>query len=170
MNVNRINPLLEPVIKTEIERKWILNPSNVPVAGGLEVGDLEQIYLVCHDDREIRIRRTNQSTRAVDTADLTMKVGRGLERKEAVIPISIEAYEVLAEMSDNVITKKRSHFVLSSGHLAEVDAYRGSNKGLIVVEVEFESRADAGTFEPPDWFGSEITGYDAFSNRALAHR
>jgi CYTH domain-containing protein len=37
-----------------------------------------------------------------------------------------------------------------------------------VAEVEFESEAAADEFEPPDWFGPEVTDDPRYANRALA--
>jgi adenylate cyclase len=37
-----------------------------------------------------------------------------------------------------------------------------------VVEVEFASRQEAEAFDPPDWFGAELTGAAGWSNAALA--
>ena len=35
-------------------------------------------------------------------------------------------------------------------------------------EVEFASETDAAAFDPPDWFGPELTGNADWSNAALA--
>ena len=54
------------------------------------------------------------------------------------------------------------------GLVAEVDVYGGTLAGLCVAEVEFASEADAASFDPPGWFGRELTGDPAWSNAALA--
>jgi CYTH domain-containing protein len=54
------------------------------------------------------------------------------------------------------------------GHTAEIDRYRGALAGLVTVEVEFESLEAAAAFEPPGWFGQEVTGDDRYANRRLA--
>lgn len=53
-------------------------------------------------------------------------------------------------------------------HVATVDEYDGALAGLRVVEVEFADIGTAREFVPPDWFGEEITGSTARSNRELA--
>jgi adenylate cyclase len=58
--------------------------------------------------------------------------------------------------------------VPAGGHTAEVDVYTGRLAGLIVVEVEFSTRQEAEEFEPPAWFGDELTGDPRWSNAALA--
>jgi CYTH domain-containing protein len=50
----------------------------------------------------------------------------------------------------------------------EVDEYAGTLAGLLVAEVEFDDEAASHRFEPPDWFGSEVTGDRRYANRALA--
>lgn len=38
----------------------------------------------------------------------------------------------------------------------------------MVGEVEFESEAVSGSFQPPDWLGEEITGDERFAGQTLA--
>ena len=46
--------------------------------------------------------------------------------------------------------------------------FKGKLEGLVMAEVEFESTEDAKSFEPPRWFGEDVTGDDRFSNRKLS--
>ena len=50
----------------------------------------------------------------------------------------------------------------------ELDVYSGALTGLLVAEVEFGSEEAAGTFEPPAWFGTEVTDDARFKNQQLA--
>jgi CHAD domain-containing protein len=52
----------------------------------------------------------------------------------------------------------------------ELDVYRGSLKGLRVVEVEFPSVEASAAFTAPAWFGAEVTTDPAYKNQALAQR
>jgi CYTH domain-containing protein len=54
------------------------------------------------------------------------------------------------------------------GYQAEVDEYRGDLSGMVVAEVEFPDDGAAGAFEPPGWFGREVTDNPAYKNRRLA--
>jgi len=63
---------------------------------------------------------------------------------------------------------KSRHLIVEGGTKIEVDVYGGPLSGLVVAEVEFESEAAATAFEPPDWFGREITGDAKFRNNVLA--
>jgi len=50
----------------------------------------------------------------------------------------------------------------------ELDQFHGRLAGLVVAEVEFESEDASRNFEPPDWFGREVTDDGSYSNRRLA--
>ena len=52
----------------------------------------------------------------------------------------------------------------------ELDVYGGDLDGLTVAEVEFDDERQAEEFEPPDWFGDEVTGKEEYLNEALATR
>jgi adenylate cyclase len=54
------------------------------------------------------------------------------------------------------------------GDRIDVDVYRGELEGLIVAEVEFESESASREFEPPEWFGEELTGDVRYANEHLA--
>jgi len=66
---------------------------------------------------------------------------------------------------------ERSRLVPSDGGFtltAEVDVYGGELDGLITAEVEFESMGAGEGFEPPGWFGAEVTDDARFANQSLA--
>ena len=50
----------------------------------------------------------------------------------------------------------------------EVDIYSGALTGLSVAEVEFATEDAADAFEPPAWFGREVTDDPRFKNQRLA--
>jgi adenylate cyclase len=64
------------------------------------------------------------------------------------------------------ISKKR--FLISLGELeAHLDVFiSGVNDGKMLVEVEFPENYDMDSFNPPDWFGREVT--EELTNRDLA--
>ena len=47
-------------------------------------------------------------------------------------------------------------------------AVDGGAPWLCTVEVEFDSMQVADAFEPPAWFGREVTGVAAWTNASLA--
>lgn len=62
-------------------------------------------------------------------------------------------------------TKKYSVFC---SLVAELDQFHGSLEGLCLVEVEFPDLQTAHTFQPPSWFGAEVTKNPCFSNAWLS--
>ncbi|MBW3604900.1 MAG: hypothetical protein KY460_08320, partial [Actinobacteria bacterium] len=52
----------------------------------------------------------------------------------------------------------------------EVDEFDGALSGLVIAEVEFESQDDSRAFQPPAWFGREVTDDDRYRNADLAQR
>jgi len=49
-----------------------------------------------------------------------------------------------------------------------VDVFHGTNKGLIMAEVEFSTSKLLKSYEPPNWVGIEITDDAAFSGGKLS--
>jgi CYTH domain-containing protein len=158
-------------VAIEIERKFIL--SDVPGIERLGPGThIRQGYLTEDEPVEVRVRITDVAS------NLTVKAGAGLSRTEVDIAISVDDAEALWPHTVGRRVDKTRHRVtlgvtLDGGsihHVAEVDIYSGTLAGLHVAEVEFTSETDAGSFNPPDWFGPELTGDPAWSNAALARQ
>ena len=151
----------------EIERKFIL--SDIPSIELLGPGThIRQGYLAEDEPIEVRVRITDVA------AKLTVKAGAGLSRTEVDIAISAEDAEALWPHTVGRRIDKTRHRVTVDGgaiqHVAEVDIYSGTLAGLHVAEVEFTSETDAASFNPPDWFGRELTGDPEWSNAALARQ
>jgi adenylate cyclase len=147
----------------EIERKFL--PSDPPAASMLGEGEsLRQGYVAEEDDVSVRVRISPSA------ATLTVKAGRGVARTEVELPISLDQAEALwPHTADRRIGKTRFRVPLAAGALvAEVDLYHGPLDGLCTVEVEFSSVEAADAFDPPTWFGREVTGEKAWTNAALA--
>ncbi len=143
----------------EIERKFRV--ARLP--GGLGKGSsLRQAYVALDGDVEVRVR--SDGTRHV----LTVKGGGGLERAEVEVAIDAAAFDELWALAGDRHLEKTRHRVDLDGLTAELDLYAGALAGLAVVEVEFPSRPEAEAFDPPDWFGAELTGKPGWSNAALA--
>lgn len=52
----------------------------------------------------------------------------------------------------------------------ELNVFRGNLEGLVLAEVEFPSREKSEEFEPPDWFGEEVTEDIRYKNQNLAQK
>lgn len=143
----------------EIERKFRV--AHLPPDLG-EGTSLRQAYVAVEGDVEVRVR-SNGTHHA-----LTVKGGAGLERDEVEVAIDATAFADLWRVAGARHLEKTRHRVDLDGLTAELDLYAGALAGLAVVEVEFASRQEAEAFDPPDWFGVELTGEAAWSNAALA--
>ncbi len=144
----------------EIERKFLVKslPDNM---GDCIHYDIRQGYI--STDPTIRIRHINKSY------VLTVKGGGIMKKLEYELPLSEEQFEGLwKKVEGNTIEKTRYVIPLDKGLNAELDIYKGFLEGFMNVEVEFLSTRDAIMFEPPDWFGQEVTQNPEYSNSSLA--
>lgn len=145
----------------EIERKFQVG--EVP---GLEASErmrIEQGYLAIDEAAEVRLRRAGERLL------LTTKRGHGSEREEVEIEIGGADFDQLWPLSAGRRVAKTRHLIPLDDELtAEVDLYEGELAGLRVVEVEFADAAAERRFEPPGWFGAELTGDRRYANQTLA--
>ena len=146
----------------EIERKFRVAHVPEPVTGPGGGSALRQAYVAIDGAVEVRVRSDDGD------CTLTVKGGRGLVRAEVEVPIDTARFEELWALAGERTVEKTRHRIPLGDHLAELDVYGGRLAGLAVVEVEFASTDDADRFEPPDWFGAELTGRPGWSNAALA--
>ncbi len=148
-----------PINMIEIERRWLVaeQPDDLP-----EGDHLVQSY-VSLDPVSVRVRARN------GRYTLTLKSGVGVVRTEIERELSRDEYEALDVHAGELrIDKHRYLIELATGHVAEFDVFHGSLTGHHLVEVEFTSRDDADAFEPPAWFGREVTTDPRYTNSFLA--
>ena len=143
----------------EIERKFLVRSLPDHLAD-YQMHMIEQAYL--NTDPVVRVRREDEDYY------MTYK-GRGLiAREEYNLPLNEDAYAHLKAKADgNVITKRR-YLIPLDGLTAELDVFEGVFEGLRVVEVEFESIAQAEAFVPPAWFGRDVSEERTFQNSVLS--
>ena len=146
---------------TEIERKFLLDelPATLRFARGEQI---RQGYLALDGDTEVRLRTGSKPPR------LTIKSGRGAVRTEVELPVDGRDAPALWELTEGRRVEKTRRRMRIDGAEAEVDEYGGGLQGLVVVEVEFDDEQSARGFDPPAWFGRELTGEPAYANRTLA--
>ena len=146
----------------EIERKFLIK--QIPEGcTSFPCRQIEQAYL--NTDPVVRVRRDN------DDYYLTYK-GKGLlSREEYNLPLNKEAYEHLLAKADGIILTKKRYMIPVPGndHLTiELDVFEGHYDGLILAEVEFASEEEAKAFNPPAWFGEDVTFYGEYHNSRLS--
>ena len=147
----------------EIERKFLIG--DVPDLGGHERTRIEQGYLTLADaGAEVRLRRKGEELL------LTIKGGKGRARAEVELDLTPGQFaELWALTEGRRLVKTRVTAPLGSLEL-ELDLFGGDLDGLVLAEVEFPDEASADSFEPPAWFGREVTGKEAYLNESLATR
>jgi CYTH domain-containing protein len=136
----------------EIERKFFLKslPSDIDLTSKTTY---ERHFLKIGPDEELRIQRKG------DKYFLERKaINSKLSSTKSVTPISIEKFNELRQ--DAVASIERDSYKVSNIQNATIKVYQGRFEGLIRLEVEFQSVADATHFSPPDWSGIEITESD----------
>jgi CYTH domain-containing protein len=147
----------------EVERKFLIERD--PTVAAERVEHIDQGYVaIDRDGTEVRVRRRG------DRFTLTIKSGDvGLSRAEEELELDGERFDRLWRLSEGRRLEKDRHVIgLPDGLTAELDVYTGRLQGLRVVEVEFASEEDSRRFQPPAWFGPEITADERYRNRVLA--
>ncbi len=146
----------------EIERKFLVQwlPDNFKRARHFVI---EQGYLATESaGRQVRLRKRGKAT------SLTFKVGRGSHREEREVKVSPKQFATLWPGTAGRRLRKVRYEIPWEGLMIEVDIYRGRHEGLVVAEVEFPDTRSCRRFDPPWWFGREVTGEKRYSNVRLA--
>lgn len=148
----------------EIERRFLIEDPAVARKRATRSEVVAQGYVAIDPaGLQVRVRRLGERTL------LTVKGGSGEHRVEVEFDIERGVFGELWELTDGRRIEKRRHYVeAAEGLVYEVDVYDGDLSGLAVVEVEFGSGEESAAFEPPDWFGAELTGDERYSNVSLA--
>ena len=148
--------------ETEIERKFLvgrLPDAGIPAAPT----SIDQGYLTTESgDLEVRLRRKG------DRYYQTIKQGRGLSRVQTEVALSRQQFDAMWPHTEGRRVVKRRHEIPYGPHVIELDVFGGSLEGLVIAEVEFDSVARAREFDPPEWFGEEVTDDARYQNRNLA--
>ncbi len=147
---------------TEVERRFLV-PTDVEVSASSSERQLMQGYLAVDGSVSVRLRRSD------DTWVLCVKGGHGLIRTEVERDVSDAEADAMWPLTEGRrISKVRRRIGLAGGLTAELDEFGDELAGLRIVEVEFDSAHDAERFEPPSWFGTEVTDDSRWSNSNLA--
>lgn len=86
------------------------------------------------------------------------------------MPISAEQFETAWPRTIGQRVAKRRYRIPHGVHTIELDVFDEQLAGLVVAEVEFVDAASLAAFEPPAWFGEEVTDDPRYQNSALAAR
>lgn len=145
----------------EIERKFLITrPPQDYTAFPSRL--IEQAYLCT--EPVVRIRKED------DSCYLTYKSKGLLAREEYNLPLTLDAYEHLLPKADGIVLTKRRYLIpIEHTELTiELDVFSGKYQGLMLAEVEFNTKEEAQSFVPPDWFGKDVTFSGEYQNSRLA--
>lgn len=118
------------------------------------------------DDKGMAIRVRDKDSRYF----ITIKAGQGSSRLEQEIRISPHCFKTLWPLVREASVVKTRWKINFAGCTIELDMFEGRHRGLKIAEVEFSSQRQAKAFQPPPWFGREVTGNHRYNNASLARR
>ena len=146
----------------EKERKFKVKSKKF-ISFSHKVINIKQGYLSKDNNLAVRVRISDKK------AYLCIKgptCKSGISRFEFEKKISlIEGTKLLKLSLPRIIFKKR-YLIKYKNQLLEVDVFEGFLKGLILAEIELNSKSQK--IYLPDWVGEEVTGVKTFYNSQLS--
>ena len=148
----------------EIERKFLISKENLPEdLKSYPCHRIEQGYLCTGP--VVRIRRQD------DEYYLTYKSSGLLAREEYNLPLTKEAYEHLRPKTDGILISKDRYVIPEKDGLKiELDIFHEPYEGVYLAEVEFPSEEAALNYQPPVWFGEDVTFSPLYHNSVMSKR
>lgn len=162
----------KPRNPTEIELKYLVDIDKLRASIDLEAypkKHLRQGYIaIGTDGSETRVRCFDN-----ERFELTTKSPGMIARDEQTVKLSKEMFEALWHQTAGRLVTKTRYYIPLDKNTVELDVYEGHLEGLVTAEVEFDGRPTeamvrATTFEPPEWFGKNISEDSRYKNHNLA--
>jgi len=145
----------------EIERKYLV--SNLPNKWQDQRHEIiAQGYLFNSEAGVVRVRKKG------NTYYQTIKKRGKLVREEIEFSLSESQFQYLWPYTKNSRISKTRYYFSFQSYTIELDVFAGNLKNLVIAEVEFTSEEESNVFEPPDWFGKEVTQDQRYHNSYLA--
>lgn len=145
---------------TEIERRWLVDPSTLGSLEDRPYSDIEDRYI---SHTQLRLRKITNAQGSV-AFKLCKKYGKANALTEPITNLYLSETEYLLlaqQLKGDVVCKRR--YLFAGG---AIDVYE--NASTVLFEVEFKSESDARGYEPPAFVLHEITNNAAYSGAALA--
>ena len=147
----------------EIERKYLVN--NTDFLKNLKGKRITQGYLSIDPARTVRVRI--KGTQGFITIK-GQSTESGLTRYEWEKEITIVEAEELLELALPSVIDKTRYEVAVEKHIWEIDVFHGTNKGLIIAEIELDIEDEK--FSMPDWIAQEVTGDERYYNSYISKK
>ena len=146
----------------EIERKFLVTSDSFKDEASKSYS-IKQGFLNSHKERAVRVRlKKNKgylTIKGISSKD-------GLSRFEWEKEISKTEAESLLKLCEHGIISKTRYEVKYGIHTFEVDEFFGENDGLIIAEIELNSKNEV--YKKPNWLGKEVTGDIKYYNSLLS--
>ena len=145
---------------TEIERKFLLRDNSWRKLAHKHK-DISQGYLANTDKCSVRVRVAGDKA-SINIKSMTVDI----VRSEYEYPLPVEEAEaILHTLCVQPLICKTRYFVKQQDHLWEIDVFDGDNDGLVIAEIELDSRDE--DFSRPDWLGKEVSDDIRYFNISL---
>ena len=80
-----------------------------------------------------------------------------------------ESYEHMRPKADGILISKTRYLIPEKDGLTiELDVFDAPYEGLYLAEVEFSSEEQALSYNPPVWFGEDVTNSGKYHNSRLS--
>lgn len=164
----------KPRNPTEIELKYLIDIDKLPNSvdlNNVRMARLRQGYIaVGSDGSETRVRSFDD-----ERFELTTKSPGSIARDEQTVKLTQEMFDGLWPQTSGRQVIKNRYYIPLDGLIVELDIYENHLQGLVTAEVEFDGRPTealirAKTFEPPGWFGKDISDDLRYKNHNLAEQ
>lgn len=153
----------------EIEKKYLVKtlPDDLE---SYDTWELEQCYLCTNP--AIRVRRKNgdyiltyknRSIKTENSDDDSLCISQEVE-----VPLTSEAYLHLKEKADGKCITKTRYRIPYEKYTIELDIFHDDYDGLLLAEVEFETLEEGRNFQPPEWFGKDVSDDIHYTNSYLS--
>lgn len=154
----------------ETELKFLIDelPEDIDLENTAHTVLRQGYVMVSNDGAETRIRSFDN-----ERFELTVKSAGTNQRSEQTIILSQDMFDALWAQTDGKRVEKTRYNIPFGKYVIELDMYEGRLAGLMTAEVEFAGRQEdaevrAAMFEPPEWFGRNVTNDKRYKNQNLA--
>ncbi|GAB4126690.1 MAG: CYTH domain-containing protein [Ignavibacteriales bacterium] len=148
--------------KPEIEKKYLIKnvPFDFTKFPSIEI--IQGYISEPGDDLTIRIRKYgNKYFR-------TLKKKGFESRLESEEEISQDEFDLLWSKTIGKRISKTRYRIPYLEFIIELDVFKDNLDGLVIAEVEFKTLEQSKNFNPPDWFGEDVTFLPKYSNSYLS--
>ena len=84
---------------------------------------------------------------------------------------SNDNYYLLKLKADGIVISKVRYVIPEKDGLSiELDVFKAPYEGLLLAEVEFPSEEAAHAYQPPSWFGEDVTYSTEYHNSTLSRK